>query len=478
MLFPRCGKVLVIDDQIEEAMPLLNLLGKKGVPTMYYSGNSLELPESPFDEIRLVFCDLKYNVALDAKSVASNVLSILKSLISEQNGPYILLVWSAHGTDYLEELQKTLESTEIKPEFILQLDKGDFFTSKDNGAYFDKMIDSVSELNLDPADEAQVKKLISEKTYSLRNSKKDPLPDALENIERKLAEELKKANLFHLFVLWENTIAMSAIETVNSIYKAIPDTIPKEKKLRAMLFYLAYYNLEKQMDSADEEVKFQAAMDSMNELFSYFYSEEVHNLSFEQIELDKIQELQEIKDLSDAKFNQWKMLTSGNKGHHPGNIYRDTEKRFQFHGLIAVDAFKRPKDYQAIIDEIGANTNIEYILADISSDCDIAQRKIFVSRVVPGIMIPAEDIERYRAEKKIKCQSGEPDYIFSLSPVEFSKKSWYIAFNVNQMFALHMDKLVDENLIFALTGSYITSLKQTSASCISKHGIGVFGARR
>lgn len=108
------------------------------------------------------------------------------------------------------------------------------------------MIDSVSELNLDPADEAQVKKLISEKTYSLRNSKKEPLPDALENIERKLAEELKKANLFHLFVLWENTIAMSAIETVNSIYKAIPDTIPKEKKLRAMLFYLAYYNLEKQ----------------------------------------------------------------------------------------------------------------------------------------------------------------------------------------------------------------------------------------
>ena len=30
MLFPRCGKVLVIDDQVEEAVPLLNLLGKKG----------------------------------------------------------------------------------------------------------------------------------------------------------------------------------------------------------------------------------------------------------------------------------------------------------------------------------------------------------------------------------------------------------------------------------------------------------------
>lgn len=51
-----------------------------------------------------------------------------------------------------------------------------------------------------------------------------------------------------------------------------------------------------------------------------------------------------------------------------------------------------------------------------------------------------------------------------------------IAFNVNQMFALQMDELVDENLMCSLTGSYITSLKQRSASCVSKQGIGVFSA--
>lgn len=72
---------------------------------------------------------------------------------------------------------------------------------------------------------------------------------------------------------------MSAIETVNSIYEAIPDKIPAKHKLRAMLFYLAHYRLEKQLEDADEEVKFQAAMDALNELFSYFYSEKVHTLS-------------------------------------------------------------------------------------------------------------------------------------------------------------------------------------------------------
>lgn len=478
MMFPRCGKVLVVDDQIAEAMPLLNLLGKKGVPAMYYSGDFSELPKTPFNEIRLVFCDLKYNVAHDAKSVASNVLAILNSLISEKNGPYILLAWSAHGTDYLEELQKVLEPSKIKPEFILQLDKSEFFILDDNNTYVDEIIDSISGLDLDPEDETKVKKLIREQTSSLRTSQKIPLPEALESIEKKLADELKKANLFHLFVLWENTIAASAIETVNDIYEAIPDSIPADKKLRAMLFYLAHYRLEKQMDDADEETKFQAAMDSLNELFSYFCFERVHELSLGQVELDKIQDIQEIKELSPAKFNQWKMLTSGNKGYHPGNIYRDADKLFQYHGLIAVDAFTNSEKYRSVEKELTENTNIEYILVDLSSDCDIAQRKIFVSRVVPGIMIPTEDMDRYLSEKKIKQQSGGPDYIFSLSPVEFKRKSWYIAFNVNQMFAIQMDKLADDTLMCALTNTYITSLKQRAATCVSKQGIAVFSGSR
>lgn len=473
MPFPRCGKVLVIDDQIEEAMPLLNLLGKKGVPTMYYSGKLNDLPAEPFNEIRLVFCDLKFNVAPDAKSVASNVFSILKSLISTNNGPYILLVWSTHGADYFQDLQETLRSGEIKPEFILQLDKGEFFVSEDNGIYFDQMIDSVAELDLDPIDEERVKQWINEKTHTLRSSKREPIPGALEKIEKTLEEELKKANLFHLFVLWENTIAKSAVQTVNSIYEAIPDSIPREKKLRAMLFYLSHYRLEKQMDEADDETKFQAAMDSLNEIFSYFYFEKVHELSIDQVELDRIQDIQEIKDLSDAKFNQWKMLASGANGHHPGNIYRDSERHFQYHGLINADQFKKKETYRQIDTELKTNSDIQYILVDVSSDCDIAQKKIFLSRVVPGIMIPSDVMKEYQQTNKLK--SGGPDYIFSLSPVEFEGKSWYIAFNVNQMFATEMDKLVDADRICALTSSYVVAMKQKAANCISKHGIEVFG---
>ena len=77
MVYPKCGKVLVIDDQITEARPLINLLSLKGIPTLYYSGKTEEFPESPFDDVRLVFCDLRLTTALDVKSVVSNIVAIL-----------------------------------------------------------------------------------------------------------------------------------------------------------------------------------------------------------------------------------------------------------------------------------------------------------------------------------------------------------------------------------------------------------------
>lgn len=469
MIFPKCGKTLVIDDQILEAMPLLTLLGKNGVPTMYYSGNSHELPESPFSEIRLVFCDLKFFATHEEKSIVSNVLAILKALIAETNGPYILLVWSAHSADYVDALQEALNTTKIKPEFVLQLDKGDFFTSTDNGAPFDEIIDEISNLELDTGDELRIKELIKEKTDPLRSSKWAPVSDALGSIGKKLEEELKKANLFHLFVLWENTIAKSAIETVNSIYAAIPESISQDKKLRAMLFYLARYRLEQQLNTADDETKFRAALDSLNELFSYFYSEQVHELSYNQIEPDKIEQIREIQELSDAKFNQWKMLSSGEKGHHPGNVYLDADKLFRYHGLLVPDRNKKAEQYAEILEFLEKSTQIRYILIDLSSDCDIAQKKLFVSRVVPGVMVPVEE-----ANGRLK-ESGKPDYIFKLSPVEFEGKNWYIAFNVNQMFAVDVDKLADENPLFAITDTYVISMKQAAATSVSKQGFASFG---
>lgn len=63
---------------------------------------------------------------------------------------------------------------------------------------------------------------------------------------------------------------------------------------------------------------------------------------------------------------------------------------------------------------------------------------------------------------------------YAMSDVEIEGKVWTIAFNVNQMFATKTDKLMDDDLLFSLTGSYISYLKQKAAGCVSKQGIETF----
>lgn len=471
MHFPRCGKVLVIDDRIEEAMPLLNILGQKGVSTIYFSGMQAEFPQAPFNEIRLVFCDLKFYASSDPKTIVSNVVGILQGLIAADNGPYILLIWSSHGTDFEGALQEQLSSTQIKPEFILRLDKTDFFKTKTNDEVFDQLLDQLSELDLDPEDERRVKELVSEKTLPMRTSTQEPIEGALSQIEAKLVECLKAANLFHLFVLWENTVGAAAIQTVNNIYTAIPDKVPSENRLNAMLAYLAYYRLEQQIKDADEGTKFAAAIESLSELYTYFLSENLSSLTMKQVGLEKIQAIEAINGLSPEKLNQWKMITKSRKGLHSGNVYHDELKRFRFHGFIDINIHDKPEEYRTFSDELVSDQEIQYYLVDLSSDCDIAQQKLFVSRVVPFIMIPIDSLEKYK--KKIK--STAPDYIFTLSPVEYSGKNWCIVVNVNQMFSVDANELSDEKLKFALTGTFVTAIKQQAARCISKHGTEIFG---
>lgn len=108
---------MIIDDQITEARPLINLLSSKGVSTIYYSGRPEEFPETPFEDVRLVFCDLRLTTALDVKSVVSNIVAILRAVVAPENGPYILLVWSTCEDDYLEAINETLSEEKKKPVF-------------------------------------------------------------------------------------------------------------------------------------------------------------------------------------------------------------------------------------------------------------------------------------------------------------------------------------------------------------------------
>ncbi len=490
MIFPTCGKVLVVDDIIEEAMPLINLLSGKGIPTMYYSGSFSELPDTPFNSIRLVFCDLKFNAATDEKSVVSNVVGILTKLVAKENGPYLLLIWSSHETVYAEALEASLKDSGIKPEFILKASKGDYFSSRDESFDFvESLRKDIEKIELDPTDNERVMKVIeahSSETMPLRSIAN---PDALQKIEEKLTEELKKANLFHLFVLWENTMGNSAIQTVNCIYNEIPNTIPIGKKLNAMLFYLSRYKLEQQLDVADVSQKLAAALASLNEMLTYFCDENVQAIQADELGFDDICKADEIKELSDARFNRWVWTSPVALSLAPGNVYSDQDKLFEYHGWLEPNIHKKEtgqktqeenekieqqakEKYSEILKELHNNENIQYIFVDVSADCDYAQRKQFVSKIIPGIMLLHSDYEKYKQEKKLK--GSKPNYIFLSPPIELDSKVWVVAFNLNQLCGIDINKTAEASLLFSLSRPNLTAIKQEAVSCIARQGTAAF----
>ena len=472
MLFPTCGKVVIVDDQVEEAKPLIKLLSKRGVSTLYYSGDCTDLPEEPLTGIRLVFCDLKFTAASDERTILSNLIGILRKLISADNGPYILLLWSAHDGDYIDRIKEEVSTENNSPEFVLPLNKAEFFESEDNGTQaISSVIADIDSFDLGDDGEKVIQSI--EKNFGhLKFLTQKPVDNAVELISEKLELELKKAGLFHLFVIWENTIGDSALQTVNAMYSEIPESIPKDKKLRAMIFYLAHARLEQRFDDASPELKFASAIESINELFSYFQMENVHNLKVSDFEIGKILSLDGVGNISCAKFNRWKMVSNVAPDRRPGNVFDDDEMTFQLYDSLHPKKIKSEKTtYEDLSKKILSDSQIRFVLVDISSECDIAQEKIFSSRVVPGIIMPEATYKDLMDTQTLK----ESDCMFVSPVVEINNENWRIIVNTNQLFFMDINKLYRKKIAFTFTEPYVIDIKQKSARNISKYGLEKFG---
>ena len=129
---PNGGKVVIVDDCFQEILPLINILNKNAIPVIYYSGRANELPIKPLHGIRLFFLDLRFSTNTDTKTIVSNACNILQTILGENNGPYLLIIWSSTGTDYKEELENALGDKLYRPEFVLCLSKADYFEIKDS----------------------------------------------------------------------------------------------------------------------------------------------------------------------------------------------------------------------------------------------------------------------------------------------------------------------------------------------------------
>lgn len=123
------ARVILLDDEASEAIPVIKALAKIGVPVAFFDGNDSELPtkNKKLRGVRLAILDMNLGVTGSNESIASTLVQTFGRIIDENNGPYGILIWTNHpdlkGTvaRYIYE-----HATLPKPVFIITMKKADF----------------------------------------------------------------------------------------------------------------------------------------------------------------------------------------------------------------------------------------------------------------------------------------------------------------------------------------------------------------
>ena len=93
------ARVVIVDDEEKEAIPVIREFSKRGVPSVYYKDVN-DLPTSDAEKllgVRLAVLDLDLIGGADSeKSMVSTLLGYLRKVLRSDNGPYGILIWTKH----------------------------------------------------------------------------------------------------------------------------------------------------------------------------------------------------------------------------------------------------------------------------------------------------------------------------------------------------------------------------------------------
>jgi hypothetical protein len=245
MILPENGSVVIIDDKPNEALPILKAFSKRGISVTYYQGyNQDELPDAPVQNIRLAIVDLQLLPSdNDGHTIATRLINILKRIISPDNGPYMLLVWSLKDALFGDSVKQEINRTEnnIVPAFIVTLNKTSCLVKQslsEKQSIIDDIIDELPS-NFEDSDVEEIKSILELKLIHQEEVVYEAKPDSLNIIQNTLAEELKNAGVFHLFVIWENLIKKAGETNVQAISNSIQTTELWEQNMRDVIKRMA-----------------------------------------------------------------------------------------------------------------------------------------------------------------------------------------------------------------------------------------------
>ena len=208
MEYPKAGGIVIVDDKVDEALPLIQALSKIGLSSIYYDGNLKHFPKHHVECVRLIFMDMHFDNSIqpvnDDKTVISTLIGFLGKIIEKNNGPYILFVWSKHESEHFKALKEAIYSKSVdiymRPIALLSMEKSECFERRV------EIFDNEVAVTIQPGLEESFNKI----GYVLKEN-------GIDLINKKLEEGLKKVDSFELFYNWENAQKSSSSYIISSI---------------------------------------------------------------------------------------------------------------------------------------------------------------------------------------------------------------------------------------------------------------------
>lgn len=360
MQLSNSGGIILIDDNYNEAKPLIQTFGKQGIPFYYYDGKIEDLPDEPHVGIRFVFLDIELQgmEGQEDKTKASGLTGRLKKIISKSNGPYIIIFWTKHN-EIIDLVITNCSEIGIPPVACVDLEKS-------------QCIDESGEFKLD--------KILTD-----------------------IKDKLKSVGAFRLYIEWENILHTSGVKFIHEFSNMLPLETEWSEHTSA-IFYELYKTFVGKNDLADKDEQFKCAGSLLNRCF----------LDTLQSTTDKDMKLPEgfslkKKDFTDkikAKLNKLLFL-SDNLLSRPSN------------GFVYIEENKKTKESltKSIFKSDSIPNNIQLCKVLITPECDLAQNKTpmhftetkskKIHRIVFGLIF---DFEK-NLYKKIKGNKKDAEFI-------------------------------------------------------------------
>lgn len=166
-------RFIVIDDKKEHFEPIVEAFKEMGTScngVQYDEENRTHLNPLYYKGVRFLFTDLHLNpTGSSEKSHYGTIISILEEVVNKENGPYILVLWTAYPDkcmglkDYIEEYinsnnSEGIEKNHWRPIYITSLAKEKYGINENSKISYDKIkllqddiqriLNSIPQLNL------------------------------------------------------------------------------------------------------------------------------------------------------------------------------------------------------------------------------------------------------------------------------------------------------------------------------------------